>query len=79
MPIETFVLDHPEHPSRIARIRLNTELGRLIARMADEPDPRRRCDLADQAYDVLAIVERLNGATSVAHPQGLRLVGGDRS
>jgi hypothetical protein len=56
------------------RTRLHNELGRLIAVLADEVDDGLRTDLVDRAYDVIAVLERLDGATYVAHPRGLRLV-----
>ncbi len=52
---------------------LHADLGRLIARLADEHDSAVRTDLADRAYDVLAVLERLDGVIGVAHPRGLRL------
>jgi hypothetical protein len=56
------------------RTRLHNELGRLIAVLAGTDDEGQRIDLVDRAYDVIAVLERLDGATHVAHPRGLRLV-----
>ena len=56
------------------RTRLHNELGRLIAVLAGTEDDSLRTDLVDRAYDVIAVLERLDGANSVAHPRGLRLV-----
>jgi hypothetical protein len=56
------------------RTRLHNELGRLIAVLADTEDDSLRTDLVDRAYDMIAVLERLDGTTSVGHPRGLRLV-----
>ena len=56
------------------RTRLHNELGRLIAVLASTDDDGQRTDLVDRAYDVIAVLERLDGAAHVAHPRGLRLV-----
>jgi hypothetical protein len=56
------------------RTRLHNELGRLIAVLASTEDDGQRTDLVDRAYDVIAVLERLDGASDVAHPRGLRLV-----
>lgn len=56
------------------RTRLHNELGRLIAVLAGTEDEGQRIDLVDRAYDVIAVLDRLDGASSVAHPRGLRLV-----
>ena len=56
------------------RTRLHNELGRLIAVLAGTEDDGLRTDLVDRAYDVIAVLERLDGANYVAHPRGLRLV-----
>lgn len=56
------------------RTRLHNELGRLIAVLAGAEDEGLRIDLVDRAYDVIAVLERLDGASSVTHPPGLRLV-----
>ena len=56
------------------RTRLHNELGRLIAVLAGTEDEGQRTDLVDRAYDVIAVLERLDGASSVIHPRGLRLV-----
>jgi hypothetical protein len=55
---------------------LHGELGRLIARLADSHDAERRTDLADEAYDVISVLERLDGAEHVRHPRGLRVIDG---
>jgi hypothetical protein len=60
------------------RGRLHGELGRLIACLAEERDPERRVDLADEAYDVIAVLERYDGAQHVRHPRGLRIIPGGR-
>lgn len=59
------------------RTRLHNELGRLIAVLASTDDEGLRTDLVDRAYDVIAVLERLDGAAHVAHPRGLRLVQSD--
>jgi hypothetical protein len=56
------------------RTRLHNELGRLIAVLAGTDDDGLRVDLVDRAYDVIAVLERLDGPSHVAHPRGLRLV-----
>jgi hypothetical protein len=56
------------------RTRLHNELGRLIAVLAGTEEDGLRTDLVDRAYDVIAVLERLDGAAFVAHPRGLRLV-----
>ncbi len=56
------------------RTRLHNELGRLIAVLAGTEDEGLRIDLVDRAYDVIAVLERLDGAPYVLHPRGLRLV-----
>jgi hypothetical protein len=56
------------------RTRLHNELGRLIAVLAGTDDDGLRTDLVDRAYDVIAVLERLDGSSYVAHPRGLRLV-----
>ncbi|MDX6378528.1 MAG: hypothetical protein QOE98_2831 [Gaiellaceae bacterium] len=56
------------------RTRLHNELGRLIAVLACTEEDGLRTDLVDRAYDVIAVLERLDGSTFVAHPRGLRLV-----
>ena len=61
------------------RTRLHNELGRLIAILAATDDDGERTDLVDRAYDVIAVLERLDGATHVAHPRGLRLVRADEA
>jgi hypothetical protein len=61
------------------RTRLHNELGRLIAILASTDDDGERTDLVDHAYDVIAVLERLDGATHVAHPRGLRLVRADEA
>jgi hypothetical protein len=66
--------DEPILEASTPRGHLHADLGRLIARLADEPDPAIRTDLADHAYDVLAVLERLDGSLDVAHPRGLRLI-----
>jgi hypothetical protein len=61
------------------RANLYEELGRLLATLADEADPVVRTDVADEAFDVIAVLQRLDGARGVAHPRGLRLVDGGRA
>ena len=56
------------------RTRLHNELGRLIAVLAGTEDDELCTDIVDRAYDVIAVLERLGGATYIAHPRGLRLV-----
>jgi hypothetical protein len=56
------------------RTRLHNELGRLIAVLAGTEDDGLRTDLVDRAYDVIAVLERLDGVTFLGHPRGLRLV-----
>jgi hypothetical protein len=70
---------HRRNPSAqaTARAHLHDELGRLVALLANEQDPRERTDLADEAFDVLAVLERLDGAASIRHPRGLRLIRSD--
>jgi hypothetical protein len=55
---------------------LHGELGRLIARLADADDADHRTDLADEAYDVISVLERLDGNPHVRHPRGLRVIDG---
>ena len=45
------------------RTRLHNELGRLIAVLAGTEDDGQRTDLVDRAYDVIAVLERLDGAS----------------
>jgi hypothetical protein len=61
------------------RTRLHNELGRLIAVLAATDDDGDRTDLVDRAYDVITVLERLDGATHVAHPRGLRLIRADEA
>jgi hypothetical protein len=56
------------------RTRLHNELGRLIAVLAGTDDEGCRVDLVDRAYDVIAVLERLDGGAALSHPRGLRLV-----
>ena len=49
------------------RTRLHNELGRLIAVLAGTEDEGQRIDLVDRAYDVIAVLERLDGAI-LCHP-----------
>jgi hypothetical protein len=66
----------PDDDTVTPRHRLHGELGRLIARLADSDDAERRTDLADEAYDVISVLERLDGAQHVRHPRGLRVIDG---
>jgi hypothetical protein len=61
------------------RTRLHNELGRLIAVLGSTDDDGQRTDLVDRAYDVIAVLERLDGATHVTHPRGLRLIRSDEA
>ena len=58
---------------------LYRELGRLLTTLADEADPVIRTDVADEAFDVIAVLQRLDGSRDVAHPRGLRVVDGGRA
>ena len=55
---------------------LYQELGRLLARLGDDLEPDVRTDVADDALDLLAVLERLDGAAHVHHPRGMRVYRG---